>query len=327
MKNSFVFGVIGATVVLAVVALWWAFSRPSFDYSKLQVRDTDYWVPPGTWSLPANDSGRLIRYGRELVAHTALYYGPKGSISRTTNGMNCQNCHLDAGTKMWGNNFSAVQSCYPKFRERRGAVEGVVQRIEDCFVRSLAGKPIDSNGREMKAIIAYMKWLGTDVKKGVKPEGAGIRTLAYIDRAADTNNGRTIYNDKCRSCHQPDGQGLLAFDGREYTYPPLWGEHSYNTGAGMYRLERLAGFVKNNMPLGTSYASAQLTDEEAWDVAAFINSRPRHLFDIAGDYPDIGSKPVDYPYAPYTDTFSERQHKYGPFGPIKRWKENNKKKS
>lgn len=327
MKNSTVFTIIGIAALAAVGLVWREFSKPLPDYSKLTPLNIGYWAAPDILQLLDNDSGAQIRYGRELIAHTALYYGPKGSISQTTNGMNCQNCHLDAGTKIWGNNFSAVYSCYPKFRERRGAIEGTVQRIEDCFMRSLAGQPIDSNGKEMKAIVAYMKWLGAKVDKGVKPEGAGIRVLKYINRAADTGKGRVMYTNTCQSCHQPDGQGLLALNGLEYTYPPLWGEHSYNTGAGMYRLERLAGFAKDNMPFGVSHANTQLTDEEAWDVAAFINSQPRRTYNIAADYPDKSSKPVDYPYGPYADSFTEQQHKYGPFGPIKKWKEKNKKKS
>ena len=327
MKNSFVATIIGVTLALAVVAVSWEFSQPVYDYSKLKRSTADYWMPPDTLQLPINDSGNQIRYGRELIAHTALYYGPRGSISQSTNGMNCQNCHLDAGTRMWGNNFSAVNSCYPKFRERRGTVENVTQRINDCFMRSLSGEALDSNSREMKAIIAYMKWLGTGIAKGKKPEGAGIRVLDYLDRPTDTNSGRTVYINKCQSCHQPDGQGLMALDGKEYTYPPLWGNHSYNTGAGMYRLERLAGFAKDNMPFGTSHTKSRLSDSEAWDVAAFINSRQRSIFDIAQDYPDKNNKPIDYPAGPYTDSFSEIQHKYGPFKPIKQWKENHKKKA
>ena len=132
------------------------------------------WVAPDSNSIPQSEEGALIRYGRSLIANTAEYFGPNGKIGHQSNGMNCQNCHLDAGTKPWGNNYGGVFSTYPKFRERRGAVETVLQRVNDCMQRSLNGKQLDSNSREMQAILAYMKWLGKDVPKGKKPPGSGI---------------------------------------------------------------------------------------------------------------------------------------------------------
>jgi thiosulfate dehydrogenase len=196
-------------------------------------------------------------------------------VGALTNGMDCENCHLDAGTKPWGNNYGAVWSTYPKFRERSGAVETVAKRVNDCFERSLNGQALDTNGREMQAILAYMEWLGSGIKPKQKPKGSGIVELAYLDRAADTTNGAAIYMAKCMSCHQGDGQGVLAASGTTYQYPPLWGEHSYNIGAGLYRMSRFAGYVKANMPQGATWESPLLTDEEAWDVAAYINSRQR----------------------------------------------------
>jgi len=90
-------------------------------------------------------------------------------------------------------------------------------------------------------------------------------------------------------------------------------------GAGLYRLTRFAGYVKYNMPFGTAtHDNPQLTDEETWDVAAFVNSQPRPKKPFPKDWPDITKKAVDYPFGPYTDTFSEQQHKYGPFCPIKK---------
>ncbi|MBS1661633.1 MAG: c-type cytochrome [Bacteroidetes bacterium] len=280
------------------------------------------WTAPDISGVPATEQGELIRYGQQLVAHTADYYGPRGKIGHLTNGMNCQNCHLKAGTQPWGNNFGAVFSTYPKFRERRGAVEDATQRVTDCFERSLNGIAPDSNSREMKAILAYMKWLGDKVPKGKKPLGSGIETLPFLLQAADTLKGRTVYVSKCQVCHGVSGQGMLSGDSLNYTYPPLWGEHSYNTGAGLYRLSRFAGFVRDNMPFGADYQKVQLTDEEAWDLAAFVNSQPRPQKPFAHDWPNPALKPVDHPFGPYTDSFSEQQHKYGPFAPIQKAKKN-----
>jgi len=200
---------------------------------------------------------------------------------------------------------------------RSGKIEHPADRIVQCFNRSLAGIAPDTNGREVTAMLAYMKWIGQGVKKGQQLFGAASEKLAYLDRAADTANGRAVFISKCQVCHGANGQGLLAADKKAYTYPPLWGNHSYNDGAGMYRIGNFAGFVKNNMPFGATYQNAQLTDAEAWDVAAFVNSQLRPHKDQHRDWPDIKTKPIDFPFGPYADGFSEQQHKYGPFKPIK----------
>jgi thiosulfate dehydrogenase len=191
------------------------------------------------------------------------------------------------------------------------------KRVNDCFERSLNGIALDTNSVEMKAIEAYMHWLGKGIEKGKKPKGSGIMELALLDRAASPENGKKVYQEQCVTCHSPNGEGQLNAETGLYIYPPLWGPHSYNSGAGLFRLSRLAGYVKTNMPFGqTSWSKPRLTDAEAWDVAAYINSMPRPSKDLSKDWPDISKKPVDHPFGPYADGFSEEQHKYGPFKPI-----------
>jgi thiosulfate dehydrogenase len=268
-----------------------------------------YWVAPSLFD----------GYGHDLIANTSKYLGPKGSVAQITNGMNCQNCHLDAGRKPFGNNYGAVASTYPRFRARSGSMESVEKRVNDCIERSLNGTALDSNSKEMRAVVAYIKWLGKDVVKGEKPKGSGISELKFLDRAASPANGRVVYTQKCQSCHTANGEGIKDINTSGYIYPPLWGENSYNTGAGLYRISRFAGYVKDNMPFATTtdHFHPQLSDEEAWDVAAFVNSQPRPKKDLSKDWPDIAGKPVDHPFGPYKDSFSEQQHKYGPFQPIK----------
>jgi thiosulfate dehydrogenase len=273
----------------------------------------DCWTGACANQIPVDTSGDLIRYGRDLIANTSYYLGPRGTVTHISNGMNCQNCHLDAGTKPWGNNFGAVASTYPKFRERSGSVESIEKRVNDCLERSLNGKALDSSSKEMRAIIAYIHWLGTDVPKGSKPKGSGIMDLARLTRAADPLKGQTVYVFTCKRCHGKNGEGQINIERTGYTYPPLWGKNSYNTGAGLFRLSRLAGYVKNNMPDPLYYHSPQLTDEEAWDVAAYINSQPRPTKDISTDWPNSKKKPFDHPFGPYADGMSEEQHKYGPW--------------
>ncbi len=279
------------------------------------------WHSPDINLVPHTPDGEMIRYGRELIVNTATYFGPKGTIAAITNGMNCQNCHMWAGTKSFGNNFSAVAANYPKYRDRSGRVESIEFRINDCMERSLNGKGIDSLSKEMRAMVAYFKWIGNEVPQKTKPPGSGIAEISYLNRAADPQQGKIVYENKCQRCHNNNGEGIFYEDSTSYRYPPLWGPQSFNISAGLYRLSRLAGFIKYNMPFDLAQSSPQLTDEEAWDVAAFISSQPRPEKKFPGDWPKLATKPEDYPFGPYTDGFSELQHKYGPFVPIREAKE------
>jgi thiosulfate dehydrogenase len=178
------------------------------------------------------------------------------------------------------------------------------------------GGTLDSQSLEMQAMVAYLKWISKDVAAGLKPKGAGTEILPYLARAADTQKGKMVYLNTCQRCHGVNGEGLITADSSAFTYPPLWGENSFNVSAGMYQLSRLAGFIKNNMPFGVTWQNPQLTNEQAWDVAAYISSQGRPEKRFAYDWLNVAKKPVDYPFGPYADSFSKEQHKYGPFLPI-----------
>lgn len=283
---------------------------PQYDRSKI-------WEAPDPYLAKTDEHASLIAYGRDLVARTQDYFGEKGLVRPgSINNMNCQNCHLDAGSKPYGNNYFAVYSTYPQMRARSGSLETIPKRVNDCFERSLNGQALDTTSREMRAIVAYMQWLGAGVPKGEKPKGSGLAEVPFLDRPADPANGQEIYVAKCASCHGANGQGLPMAADSPRNYPPLWGDKSYNQAAGLFRMSRFAAYVKANMPFGASYQSPQLSDEEAWDVAAFVNSQPRPHKATQSDWPDISKKPIDHPFGPYADEFSEKQHKFGPFKPI-----------
>jgi thiosulfate dehydrogenase len=326
--------VLGA-VVLIIISTFTDFKEflPSLDksettFTKSLIKKDQSKVEIPLWHAPdintiEDDMTRWeIEYGRELIAHTSKYLGPNGNKAQISNGLNCQNCHLDAGTREWGNNYGSVASTYPKFRARSGSEENIYKRVNDCFQRSLNGKPLDTLSREMQAIKKYIEFLGSTVPKGKKAEGSGLKDLAFMNRAADPILGEKVYIEKCQSCHLTNGEGVMAENRREYIYPPLWGSHSYNDGAGLYRITFFAKYVKYNMPFGVTHENPQLTDEEAWDVAAFVNSQPRPHISLLEDWPDISKKPIDHPFGPYSDTFTEDQHKYGPWKPIEENKKN-----
>ena len=293
--------------------------------------DPNAWIIPDSSVLASSPEADLIRYGKELIINTSHYLGPRGIVSHLSNGMNCGNCHLEAGTRFNGINFAKVASTYPKFRERSGRSESVEFRVNDCMERSMNGKKLDSLSKEMRAMVAYMKWLGKDLPVNANLKGIGIPALPFLKRAALADSGKNIFVLKCVSCHGINGQGLMKPDSTGYIYPPLWGSWSYNVSAGIYMLTRTAGFIKYNMPYTNPPMAPQLTDEEAWDLAAFINSQQRPEKFFLSDWPILSSKPVDYPFGPYADSFTKNQHKYGPFEAIKKAKEalikENKKKA
>jgi thiosulfate dehydrogenase len=267
------------------------------------------WHAPDTASMP-ND---LARYGRKLIAKTSFYLGPKGIVDSISNGMNCQNCHLDAGTRPYGNNFGSVASLYPKFRARSGGAESVEKRVNDCIQRSLNGKALDSLSKEMRALVTYITWVGHEVPKGKKAEGSGFIEMKFLPRPADTIQGKQLYENQCRVCHQKNGQGMLASNEKSYINPPLWGAHSFNTGAGLFRISNFAKYIRANMPQGATYDNPVLTEEESWDIAAYVVSMPRPKKEFKGDWPRVETKPFDHPFGPYADTLSEVAHKYGPW--------------
>lgn len=321
--NVLALGIMGSTVLMlgyAVRIFPFEYQETSgvteFEGDSSSTSSEWVWKAPAITEVPSNPDGDLIRYGRELIAHTSIYLGPKGKIRQISNGMNCQNCHLNAGTVPYGNNYGAVASKYPVFRNRSGSIEGFEKRINDCIERSLNGEKLASDSREMKAMVAYMKWLGKDVNPGEAPIGFGLLDLPLPDAAADPIRGKSVYFAYCARCHGDEGEGILAESGLEYTYPPVYGRYSFNQGAGLYRISRFAAFVKANMPYGVTYDNPFLTDEEAWNVAAYVNSMPRPDIDLSSDWPDPTKKPFDHPFGPYRDSFPEKQHKYGPFGPI-----------
>ncbi|MEO8414468.1 MAG: c-type cytochrome [Ginsengibacter sp.] len=274
------------------------------------------WYGWNKYQIKPEDS--LVRLGHDLIENTSFYFGPKGKIAAISNGMNCQNCHLQGGIIPYGNNFSAVISTYPRFNNRSNSMQSISSRVNDCFERSLNGKAIDTTSYEMQAIIAYMHWVGDDIPRGKRPLGSGIMQLQFLDRSADPVKGNIVFANNCQRCHGNNGEGKPNADTSGYLYPPLWGAHSYNTTAGLYRISSFAGFVKNNMPFEeANYEHPKLTDEEAWDVAAYVSSQPRPDNKNRNDYPNIATRPIDDPTGPFTDTFTRKQHKFGPFKPIK----------
>jgi thiosulfate dehydrogenase len=283
-----------------------------------------FWNVPDMGSVPDDETGRLVRRGRDLVTATYAHIGPEVPDSQKRyagNNLACSNCHLDAGAKKFGNPLWGLLDQFPQYDAQTGQPISIEQRLNACMTRSMNGRPLPAESAEMRALVAYIAFLSLRVKPGEILTGSGAGSMPELDRAADPERGARLYGRTCAMCHAPDGAGLrrsLPTVDLGYAVPPLWGPDSFNTGAGMNRLTTIANFVHDNMPNGTSYLMPRLSPEDAWDVAAYVVSQPRPVKpNLEADYPDILRKPVDTPYGPYADGFSRVQHLYGPFKPIR----------
>lgn len=243
--------------------------------------DPETWQPPTEAEIPNDSLGAAIRRGLALITHT-----PDSLPQYAPGKITCTNCHLDGGRNVTAAPLTGSHARFPKYMERTGAVIGLADRVNYCFTRSIAGTQLPVESREMQDILAYIAWLSRGVPHGAKLPGAeGI--LPIPEMQGDSARGAAVFTAKCTACHGPDGQGLPGF-------PALWGPRSYSVGASMARHSKAASFIWHNMPFGQGKS---LPQQEAWDVAAYINSMPR--LDSPGkenDWP-IGGAPKDVPYA------------------------------
>lgn len=289
---------------------------------EVSAKETDsLFVPPDTSTIPHDMFGDMVRYGRDLVLNTAYYLGPDGTKGHYLgNKMNCTNCHLDAGTRPFGLNFFSTHARYPQYRGREDKILSLAERVNNCIERPHNGTPMPLDGKEMEAIICYIKWVGTNVPVGHHVKGDEAIELEYPNKPANSVHGAEVFAANCASCHGADGAGKFTADSVTYVYPPLWGRWGFEEGSSLHRIIKAAKFIKANMPNNiATWRKPALSDEDALDVAAYLNcdtmhDRPHRKGAIS--YPNINTKPIDYDSGPYPDTFSALQHKYGPYKPI-----------
>ncbi|MHB8746207.1 MAG: c-type cytochrome [Gammaproteobacteria bacterium] len=240
-------------------------------------------APPAEAALPSDPRGDAIRAGKLLLTETKQRL-PKN----VGNGLNCSNCHLNAGRTQFASPWVGVWGVYPQYRSRNTRMSSLQERVNDCFERSLNGRGLALDSAEMNAIMAYMQWLSTGVPTGARVEGHGFGPIG-TQLQPDATHGKTLYAAKCARCHGPNGAGQK-ISAEQYAYPPLWGKDSFNIGAGMARTYSAAAFIKHNMPLG---AGNTLNDQDAIDIAEFVTHQPRPAFPAAAhDWPK-GDKPKD----------------------------------
>jgi thiosulfate dehydrogenase len=223
---------------------------------------------PADSLIPEGPLGAAIRRGRALLLAT------RDSVpSHVGNRLRCASCHLDEGRRATGS-LVGVYSRYPTYRPRSGVVETIEFRVNDCFKRSMNGAGLDPAGNDMRDIVAYLAFLSWGTPPA--PPRPSTRLQKWAAFTPDTGSGAAVFRAACAKCHGPDGQGTAVG-------PPVWGAGSYNVGAGMARVRTAADFIRENMPFDQP---GTLTDQQALDVAAYLNARPR---------PDYRGKELDWP--------------------------------
>lgn len=287
------------------------------------------WTVPDPDRLPDDTFGRAVRRGRDLIVKTSSLVGPDASdpaMRYAGNGLDCQSCHLQAGTQRFGLPLAGVWGVFPTYIARENEVRTLEERINGCMERSMNGRALPVDGPEMKAMLSYLNFISRSERVGKALDGRGAPPLALPEKATDPTRGHQVFNTICAACHGADGQGqrLEAAEaketGRRYRFPPLWGPDSYNDGAGMARAITAAQFVHANMPLGTTYASPMLSGADAFDVVAYIGEQSRpHKSGLEADFPNRSRKPVDAAYPPFIGPFPPEQHRLGPWPPIQAW--------
>ncbi|WP_282167645.1 c-type cytochrome [Shewanella japonica] len=267
--------------------------------------NAQYLTPSALSAIPKGEFGDKVTKGYQLFVNSQQmrnqYVG---------NELNCVNCHMNAGNKANASPLWAAYMAYPAYRKKNDKVNSYQERIQGCFTYSMNGKAPESGSDVLVALSAYSYWLAMSglmnqvnltgdvpvlsdaelLKGGNRPEfplpevisakldqkaltmlpGRGFPKLDKPEKPYSIERGNSVYLAHCQACHGQDGQGVKM--AKVSALPPLWGPQSYNWGAGMHRVNTAANFIYENMPLGKSI---QLSVQEAWDVAAFINAQER----------------------------------------------------
>lgn len=238
-------------------------------------------IPPTMEDLEASDlhpkMKEAIRRGHDLFVNTQQLRG-----KNVFNNMNCASCHIGEGRLPYAGPVWPAAVDLPAYRGKNGHVNSLEERIVGCFTYSMNGLPPEYGSDDMLALSLYHQWLATGVPMFPKDKlyGRGFPRLADPEQAPDAVRGKAAYQANCAICHGEDGAGKK--EGDKVIFPALWGDDSYNWGAGIARVYTLASFTRHNMPLGQPNS---LSIQDAWDIAQYVNTKerpqdPRYTGDI-----------------------------------------------
>ena len=225
----------------------------------------DHFVPPPDSAMPGDDFGKQVALGRQIFIDPGRY-----AKAYVGNQLSCENCHLDAGrlansAPLWG-----AYPMYPAYRSKNHHVNTFAERLQGCFNYSMNGNAPPLGDPVLVALESYAYWMSKGEPIGTSLPGRSYPKVTKPALAPDYARGAAVFKRDCALCHGDNGEGQQA-SGRT-VFPPLWGEQSFNWGAGMEQINNAAGFIKANMPLGRGNT---LTDQDVWDVAYFMDAHER----------------------------------------------------
>jgi len=250
------------------------------------------WEAP---AMPQGEVGRMVKLGQDIAMDTANHPMTKEIVGNT---LSCKSCHLQEmgnGYPGTGNGLSTwvgTATIFPAYSKREKTLQTLEDRSNNCFMRSMGGQRLETGSEASLALATYITWLSTGMPMKMEEHRpvAPSKSQFYADgqkkfkaltqKATHKNylNGEKVFNAKCASCHQKDGSGMVP------AFPPLWGfdekggELAFNAGAGLADPKKSATWIQDNMPL---YQEQSLSDQEAADVALYVDAQPRGSFDLA----------------------------------------------
>ena len=253
--------------------------------------------------LPAGPLGQAIQRGHDMIMNTNTDPQVKGFVG---NALTCNSCHTEGGNNDHPGNFLSTATKFPSYSKREDAVITLEDRVANCFMRSMNGTRPSTDSSVVVDMAAYISWLdrGKPILAGATPVPAKSPYAAMLKAAteADVQAGAKVYGANCASCHGATGAGVPG------TFPPVWGAESYNAGAGLANVAKLASWIKGNMPLGNPH----LSEREAFEAALFVDSHPRPDF-VLSRHLQAGNLAEDYnaKVRSETDTAQANLHKAG----------------
>lgn len=225
------------------------------------------WTPPDVTKIPPGALGDSILLGMRIFQET-----PRYASAYVGDKVSCGNCHIQAGTVSGAMALVGVPAWFPLYSDRAKRMISLEDRIQECITRSENGSPLPHGGPEMRGLLSFFNWLAKSQPAGQPSPVRGLASLP--DLQADAARGATVYMNQCTSCHGTDGAGVPPI------LPPLWGQGAYNDGAGMNTVKKMAAFVSRNMPQNKP---GTLTPQEAYDVSAYVASKPHPAYNHAYD--------------------------------------------
>lgn len=218
-----------------------------------------------------NDSPEPIRELAKL-GFRAMIETKKYAPEYVGNDLKCTNCHFAGGNTTGGPqgsiSLAGVATKYPDLDYTSGKVIDLQGRINNCFMRSLNGKPLPLDSELMLAFVTYLHWISKNLPVYGDVPWLGLQLL-NSKHEGDPEKGKKIFDKYCALCHLEKYQG-------EIYPPPLWGNGAFNDAAGMAKMPKLSSFIYWNMPYNDE--TPLLTEDEAIDVASYILAQPRPHF-------------------------------------------------